>query len=323
MTIGRVNDTGWQKGGDFTSPQMNALDINLTYCCDTRDGYSQTLSSNVTVNGSLTFPTGSTLTIDPSTVSIGTGVLSIGAELNGDASQNSPLRFGYVNDTATTPNLTLDATSYSKMCHNLTGVLTADTTITFPTVAGAIWIVSNHTTGNFSLLLQTASQLIPSQLVQGKSVIIYGDGTSIIPITTPPSNSIVSLQSKNEVTAYGTTFQTTTTTGVDVVGYSFNFPSATTGDKFKIMLRGTLTTDTNAQVAKLYCARVIAGTPLQLNSATLQTTITTATAGTIATIFTATTTASHTFKLVLGASGSGAMATLATPLFFSVEQIKI
>lgn len=59
MAITRVKSPDWGVGEKLTSPQMNALDENVTFALDKRSGESDTLESTVSIEGSGSISTGS------------------------------------------------------------------------------------------------------------------------------------------------------------------------------------------------------------------------------------------------------------------------
>ncbi|WBX91555.1 gp53-like domain-containing protein [Achromobacter mucicolens] len=78
-------------------------------------------------------------------------------------------------------NLTLTTAQHSKPIIVLSGALTAEVQIIFPTTQKE-WLVVNNSTGIYTLTCKTAAGagvVIPS----GNSGLIYGDGTSILPVT--------------------------------------------------------------------------------------------------------------------------------------------
>ena len=161
MTIKRSNPLGWFSGDSITPAQANAMDINITNGLDKRDGYSDTLASDITVaaGAGITFATSSGLTIDPSTVYIygnhGNTSLAIGPELIGDNSQSDPLRFGILtvnisdipvtstgvaatrNSIAVPTVRTFNINQCNKFIIKLTGTLDATNTyLLLPVIAG-------------------------------------------------------------------------------------------------------------------------------------------------------------------------------------------
>jgi hypothetical protein len=77
--------------------------------------------------------------------------------------------------TSTTTTITLAQSAYPII--NLTGTLTANSTVIFPTYQG-YWIVENNTTGAYTLTAKTASGTGVT-LTQGQSTYIFCDGSSI------------------------------------------------------------------------------------------------------------------------------------------------
>lgn len=63
MSISRIKPFNWAVNEKLTSAQINQIDTSLTYALDKRDGYADSLGSDVTVNssGSFIFASGSSL----------------------------------------------------------------------------------------------------------------------------------------------------------------------------------------------------------------------------------------------------------------------
>lgn len=243
MSITRANPNGWSTNDTLTSSQQNQVDTNTTYGLDNRSGQTDTLSSNITIasGGGITFNTGSALLLDPSVVSVSAGILNIGAELNGDNSVSDTLRFGYKTFSTTGGSHTLSNTEYNKFAIKVTGVLSSNSSLTFPTAAGYTKIIDNQTTGAFTMTVGTASQIAGSSgivIPQGKQIVVYCDGTNLNLGSQSAPNSVVSIQNKHEVTAVGTTVQTMSTSSyVDITGYTFTFTNVIVGDIFEIFYR--------------------------------------------------------------------------------------
>ena len=67
MSLSRVNPAGWGTNNKLTSSQANAMDLNATYAVDKRSGQTDTLSSQVSVNGGLAFTSSALVTYDGAT----------------------------------------------------------------------------------------------------------------------------------------------------------------------------------------------------------------------------------------------------------------
>lgn len=80
---------------------------------------------------------------------------------------------------AGTGDITLASTEYATGMLVLTGVLTGNRNVIFPTHTGRRWIVFNNTSGAFSVTLKTAAGTGPT-VVQGKKALVYCDGTDIV-----------------------------------------------------------------------------------------------------------------------------------------------
>jgi len=77
--------------------------------------------------------------------------------------------------TMTNANVTLTALQYGRPIIVITGTLTANLNLIFPSIAGQ-WIVLNNTTGAFTITCKTASG---SGVVVTGSTSVFGDGTNI------------------------------------------------------------------------------------------------------------------------------------------------
>jgi len=76
-------------------------------------------------------------------------------------------------------DVTLTAAQYGNFVLHLTGILTAAIDVILPTVDGAVWIISNATTGAFTLGVRTDGGTGPL-VTQGERMLIYCDGTDIV-----------------------------------------------------------------------------------------------------------------------------------------------
>lgn len=74
-------------------------------------------------------------------------------------------------------NVTLTQAQYGYAILNLTGALTADISVIFPTLTGQ-WIVQNNTTGNYAVTLKMASGTTVNA-PQSKAVVAYSDATNM------------------------------------------------------------------------------------------------------------------------------------------------
>lgn len=78
MSISRVKPSNWAINQKLTSAQINQIDTSLTYALDKRDGYSDTLSSSIAVDGYFTFETGSSITMKSgSTITLQSGSILV------------------------------------------------------------------------------------------------------------------------------------------------------------------------------------------------------------------------------------------------------
>ena len=84
--------------------------------------------------------------------------------------------------TMTNANVTLTPVQYGKPIIVITGLLTADLNLIFPTIVNK-WIVLNNTTGSHSITCKTASGT-GVVVYQGGATCVFGDGVNIIQYAT-------------------------------------------------------------------------------------------------------------------------------------------
>ena len=89
-------------------------------------------------------------------------------------------------------NITLTDAQVNARILSFQGTLTANVVVTFPTYQQE-WIVSNETTGAFSLQVQTAGGS-PLTVLQGTARFVYGNGTLVKPADNPSPGYIDGLQ---------------------------------------------------------------------------------------------------------------------------------
>lgn len=77
---------------------------------------------------------------------------------------------------------TLSATDVQNMRVNVTGALTGAGTVTIPPTYGGFWIVSNNTTGSFTLSMRVTTQntgTFPAvEIPQGYTTVVFSDGVN-------------------------------------------------------------------------------------------------------------------------------------------------
>lgn len=78
----------------------------------------------------------------------------------------------------TNTNVTLSATQFKNKIITLSGTLTGNVQIIFPTLKSG-WKIYNNTTGSFTITAKTAAGTGPV-IVQGSMLDVYGDGTNIL-----------------------------------------------------------------------------------------------------------------------------------------------
>ena len=73
---------------------------------------------------------------------------------------------------------TLSSTDIQNLRINVTGTLTGNGTVLVPNTYGGFWIVSNNTTGAFTLNVKTTSGTNLVQVQQGYYTLVYSDGVN-------------------------------------------------------------------------------------------------------------------------------------------------
>lgn len=95
MSISRIKPFDWAVNEKLTSSQINQIDTSLTYALDKRDGYADSLGSDVTVNssGSLIFASGGSLTANSGSfvTFYGTTALATGGTFSASAGSTMSL----------------------------------------------------------------------------------------------------------------------------------------------------------------------------------------------------------------------------------------
>lgn len=258
MSINKINPNGFKYRDIPTSAQLNQLDTNATYGLDKRSGQTDNLQSIVTVKngGGVIVANDGYLTINnPNNVSIGPGVLSIGAQLQGDVSQNDTLRFGYQAVAITNGTNTLSASQSNTFVIKLTGALTGNATVILPNVVGTVKAIDNQCTvsgDGYTVTVITnsvgATGVIFSALAVfnnsggaltykfGKQAMVYCDGFDYKLASQTQPNSLINLFHHHDPANFNTNIYTltnTTTAAIDPT-YKFTFYNVNVGDIFDI-----------------------------------------------------------------------------------------
>lgn len=94
--------------------------------------------------------------------------------------QNAAFTFDYVSiPVGGGGTYTLSGAQLNRIAYRFTGTLTSNRTIVVPDTVQQYW-VNNQTTGNFTLGVKTASQVIPTLVNQDASAIMYCDGQDVV-----------------------------------------------------------------------------------------------------------------------------------------------
>lgn len=127
----------------------------------------------------------------------------------------------------TSSNVTLTQDEAQNICIKLTGTLTANVVVYFPSGISGFYIVDNSTTGSYTVTLSSAAAGPYSALaVQNANTFIWSDGTSVYladnaPITGGVGITVAGASVNLDVpvtVAHGGTGQTTYTNGQMLVG---------------------------------------------------------------------------------------------------------
>lgn len=234
MSFDRANPFGWWKTDTLTSDQINQIDDNISNAIDKRNGYVNDVYSTVVVRGDWTFESGSSLLIEyADTLAIADGTLTIDGQIHG---YSKPVRFGVIECPVTSTSFTVPESVYKKYVIILTGSLTGNTGVYLPELEGYSKIVHNKCTMNgYNLSVRTVSNLGVT-LPYNKASLIYCTGDTIVEGITKEANVVKDIYYNAETSAYGTTYQTITSTSPTYLGGSYEkvFYNTAVGDQFEI-----------------------------------------------------------------------------------------
>ena len=94
----------------------------------------------------------------------------------------------------TTLDVTLTSTQAEKMRIALSGTLTGNRTLYFPSGTSGFWIISNNTTGSYTITVSNVAGSATANVSQGNSTILISDGTNFYQAndmgTNPPGTMI-------------------------------------------------------------------------------------------------------------------------------------
>lgn len=92
-----------------------------------------------------------------------------------------------LNVTAVSGTVSLTSTQYRPLILSLTGTLTANVIYEIPSGVGGQWVVSNATTGAFTVTISNAAGGTTVEALQGYNSVVYSDGTNIKLSSTRPA----------------------------------------------------------------------------------------------------------------------------------------
>ena len=182
MAITRVNPSDWALNDRLTRAQITQLDKNMSYTIDSVAGHTDTIKSDLTVDstGSIIGATGSALIVeDPYDISIADGYAEIDARIIG---LNNPINFGYVTQALSPTGTTaLAAVAWeSAQVIELTGLITANVTLTVPAIYGytKLFVGGFNTFFNHKVTITTGSGEVVI-LGMNQNVLVYCNGVDV------------------------------------------------------------------------------------------------------------------------------------------------
>lgn len=124
------------------------------------------------------------------------------ASTNWDVPLNA--NFGYLDSAlggTTTKSVTgisatpvvLTAAEYRSLILNFTGTLTANVTYQVPSGVGGEWIVSNNTTGAFTLTIDNVASGASAVIPTGSRRLVYSDGTNVYAVEGTTAGTVTSV----------------------------------------------------------------------------------------------------------------------------------
>lgn len=96
-------------------------------------------------------------------------------------------------------NVVLTAAQYGLAILNLTGVLTGNINLVFPTGVSGQWIVANNATGAFNITATIGGAGKTFVLPQALAILIYSDGTNIFPASATGQSAFFKRQTFSQV----------------------------------------------------------------------------------------------------------------------------
>jgi microcystin-dependent protein len=84
---------------------------------------------------------------------------------------------------------TFTSTQYTPPIITLTGTLTSNQTLNFPSGIGGVWSIYNNTTGSYTVTIGSGGGGSTVSITQGYRTAVVCDGTNVAPATTTPSSA--------------------------------------------------------------------------------------------------------------------------------------
>ena len=148
--------------------------------------------------------------------------------------------FGYIDSAlggTTTKSVTgvsatpvvLTASEYRSLILNFTGTLTANVTYQIPSGVGGEWIVSNNTTGAFTLTIDNVAVGASAVIPQGSRRLVYSDGTNVYAVEGTTAGTVTSVDVSGGTTGLTATGGPVTSSGTITLGGTLAVANGGTG----------------------------------------------------------------------------------------------
>lgn len=122
-----------------------------------------------------------------------------------------------INVTAAAGTIALTASQYRSLIIAFSGTLTANVNYQVPAGVGGQWVVSNNSTGAFTITISSAGGGSSFVVAQGIRAVIVSDGTNIIsPSATIPAGTITTAMLTDSIITYPKLDSTALASGADL-----------------------------------------------------------------------------------------------------------
>lgn len=133
-----------------------------------------------------------------------------------------------VTGVSATP-VVLTAAEYRSLILNFTGTLTANVTYQIPSGVGGEWIVSNNTTGAFTLTIDNVAVGASAVIPQGSRRLVYSDGTNVYAVEGTTAGTVTSVDVSGGTTGLTATGGPVTSSGTITLGGTLAVANGGTG----------------------------------------------------------------------------------------------